>query len=195
MKKLLYLGLCLFMGFSLIACGASSDDNSSSPSSTDESATKEEKTAEETVETTEKPVVYVDDDVVNQFIADYNAITQSKFTDISEGNIRTKYFASSYGYYCELLNSADTNKICVTINETDDNADVGVSGMRDIFHDVAITIDPALADEDIYNHFDDLVSSEYMKEEDVLGTMVILYAPDKELSYGHSRGHIEIEAR
>ena len=124
-----------------------------------------------------------------------NAITQNEFTDIIKGNIRTKYFAYSYGYYCELLNSNATNKINVTINETNDNADIGVSGIRDIFHDVAVTIAPALSDEEVYAHFDELVSNEYMKEGDVLGSMVILYVPDKELSSGHSRGHIEISAQ
>ena len=87
-----------------------------------------------------------------------NSITQNEFTDISKGNIRTKYFAYSYGYYCELLNSNATNKINVTINETNDNADIGVSGMRDIFHDVAVTIDPSLSDEEVYAHFDEFGS-------------------------------------
>lgn len=83
----------------------------------------------------------------------------------------------------------------MTINETNENVDVGVAGMRDIFHDVAVTIDPSLSDEEVYAHFDELTSSEYMKEGDVLGSMVILYVPDKELSSGHSRGHIEISAQ
>lgn len=190
-KRIVCLAICLLMVFSLVACGGSSDNDSTSPSSNEEKTAVEENTAEPT----EEAVVYAEDEVVNQFIADYNAITQSEFTDISKGNIRTKYFAYSYGYYCELLNSNATNKINVTINETNENADIGVSGMRDIFHDVAITIDLSLSDEEVYAHFDELASSEYMKEGDVLGSMVILYVPDKELSSGHSRGHIEISAQ
>ena len=138
---------------------------------------------------------YVEDTVVNDFINQYNAITTSPITDISKGNIRTKFFGYSYGYYLELLNSNATNKISVTINETNDNADSGVPGMRDVFHDIAKTIDPTLSDEDIYTYFDDLVSGDYMKENDPFGTMLILYVPDKDLSSGHSRGHMVIDAQ
>ena len=134
-------------------------------------------------------------DVVNDFINQYNASTTSPITDISKGNIRTKFFGYSYGYYLELLNSNATNKISVTINETNDNADSGVPGMRDVFHDIAKTIDPTLSDEDIYTYFDDLVSGDYMKENDPFGTMLILYVPDKDLSSGHSRGHMVIDAQ
>ena len=172
----------------VVACGSTSDNDNISQSSTEENVTTEEAT-------TEKSVTYADDEVVNQFITDYNSITQSAFSEISKGNIRTKYFANSYGYYCELLNSNATNKINVTINETNENADLGVAGMRDVFHDVAITIDPSLSDDEVYTYFDELVSSEFMKEGDTLGSMVILYVPDKELSNGHSRGHIEISAQ
>ena len=34
-----------------------------------------------------------------------------------------------------------------------------------------------------------------MKENDPFGTMLILYVPDKDLSSGHSRGHIGIDAQ
>lgn len=138
---------------------------------------------------------YVEDTVVNDFINEYNAITSSPLTDISKGNIRTKFFAYSYGYYMELLNSNATNKISVTITETNENAEKGVAGMRDVFHDVAKAIDSSLSDEDIYGYFDDLTSGDYMKENDPFGTMLILYVPDKDLSSGHSRGHIGIDAQ
>ena len=48
---------------------------------------------------------------------------------------------------------------------------------------------------DIYGYFDDLTSGDYMKENDPFGTMLILYVPDKDLSSGHSRGHIGIDAQ
>ncbi len=186
-KKTIGLALCVMMVF-FAACGSTSGSDSMSQTSTEEKVTTEETPTEESLS-------YAEDEIVNQFITDYNAITQSEFSDISKGNIRTKYFAYSYGYYCELLNSNATNKINITINETNENADLGVAGMRDIFHDVAITIDPSLSDEEVYAYFDELVSNEFMKEGDILGSMVILYVPDKELSNGHSRGHIEIGAQ
>lgn len=194
MKRIICVIMSLLMVFLLVACGSSSN-NSENQTSADESTYTEEKEAENTVVPKEEVVVYAEDDVVNQFIADYNSISQSQFTDIKKGNIRTKYFAYSYGYYCELLNSSATKKIHISITETNENADLGVSGMRDIFHDIAITIDPTLSDEEVYDHFDALHSDGYMKEGDVLGSMVILFVPDKDLSGGHSRGHIEIDAQ
>lgn len=67
--------------------------------------------------------------------------------------------------------------------------------MRDIFHDIVKTIDPSLTDEEIYKHFDDLVSGETMVCDDMFGTMLITFVPDKELISGYSRGHIEIAAQ
>ena len=184
-----YLALYFIILFSLSACGGSSNNDSTSSLSNEEDIVIQDNIPE----STEEPVIYAQDEVVNQFIIKYNAITNSEFTDISKGNISTKYYANSYGYYCELLNTADTDKINVIINETNENADIGVSGMRDIFHDISVTIDPSLSDEEVYAYFDELVSSEYIKE-DVLGSMGIRYVPDKELSSGYSRGHIEITA-
>lgn len=189
--------LSIVMVLSLSACGKSNSQTETvtetPPQTEEDNSEKEEKPVEEAI--VEEEPVYADDKVVNQFIADYNAISQSEFTDIEKGSIRTKYFAYSYGYYCELLHANDTDKINVTINQTNDNADIGVAGMRDIFHDVAITIDPSLSDEEVYSYFDSLITNEYRVEDEVLGTMSIFFSPDKELSNGHSRGHIEIRSQ
>ena len=179
----------MILAVNISAC-SSSQKNDASPTPTATEAV----ILEETTEPTPDIIEYANDKVVNQFISDYNAISQSPFTDIKKGNIRTKYFAYSYGYYCELLNSTDTKKIGVTISETNDNADIGVSGMRGIFHDVVITIDSELTDDEIYTFFDELVKNEHMTDS-TLGTMNINFVPDLELSNGHSRGHIKIEAQ
>lgn len=137
---------------------------------------------------------YADDDVVNQFIIDYNTISGSNFSDIEKGNIRTKYYAFTYGYYCELLNANDTNKINIKIWETNDNADVGVVGMKDVFHDVAKAIEPSLSDNIIYSFFDDLIN-QGVQQTSTLSTMEVLFSPDIDLSNGYSRGHIEVSAK
>ena len=136
---------------------------------------------------------YADDDVVNAFIANYNGTSGSPFTDISKGNIKTKYYAYSYGYYCELLDSNATKKISVTITETNDNADVGVAGMRDVFRDVMKTIDSSLSDDDIYSYFDTMVAGK--QSTGTLSNAEISFTPDVDLSSGHSRGHIEVGAK
>ncbi len=138
---------------------------------------------------------YIDDMVVNKFISDYNGISESGFTEIERGSIRTKYFAYSYGYYCELLNSSSSGKICVTIDETNENASLGVEGMRDIFRDVIRAIDSSVDDDEIYNCFDSLILDGKLKSDVSLGDTVITFCPDAELSYGYSRGHIRIEAK
>lgn len=146
---------------------------------------------EEPAETDEK---YVDNAVVNTFISRYNEISESPLEDITNGNIRTKFFAHSYGYYLELLHANDTDDIYVKITETNDTADTGVPGMRDVFHDCVTAIDGSLSDDDIYEFFDSLAGQEYNKEESI-GSVSVKYFPDKELSSGHSRGRIEIGAQ
>lgn len=142
------------------------------------------------VEPSEEIIVYADDEVVNQFIIKYNKITMSPFSDIDKGNIKTKYYAHSYGYSCELLNSASTNKINVTI-VSNKSKGLDVAGMKDVFHDIVKAIDPSLSDEEIYNHFDELIEYGYLKEKDVLGSVIIDFVPDS----NHWRGHITIAAQ
>lgn len=137
----------------------------------------------------------VKDEVVNNFITEYNKYSESQFENIKKGNIRTKYHASSYGYYFELLHANDTDKINVTIEETNETADIGVAGMRDAFYCVVKAIEPSLSDDEIYTYFDQQMSNEYMVTDDLFSTMLVSYFPDKELSSGHSRGHIEVKAQ
>ncbi len=168
-------------------------DNSGDGSSEEESAKS----------TDESDTVLADDSVVNDFISSYNAISSSPLTDIEKGNIRTKYYAYSYTYYFELLHADDTDKIDVTITETNDNADEGVKGMRDAFRDVVLAINPSLSSEEIDAYFDNMVSGNFSPNETVHGNLsantdldgvAVAYSPDIDLSSGHSRGHLEIVA-
>ena len=135
------------------------------------------------------------DSVVNEFIASYNAISASPIESTEQGNIRTKYFTYSYGYYLELLHANDTDKIVVKINETNENADVGVPGMRDVFHDAAKAIDPSLTDDDIYGFFDRACEDPANRGDQVLGSIAIFWSHDVDLSSGHSRGRIDLSAQ
>ena len=47
-------------------------------------------------ESEEAEPVYAEDEVVNDFIKSYNAISSDPFSSIEKGNIRTKYNAVSY---------------------------------------------------------------------------------------------------
>ena len=149
-------------------------------------------TSEESVE--KKTPKFADDKVVNDFINNYNDISNSPLENIKKGNIKIKYFATSYGYYLELLHANDTDKINVTINQTNENSSSGVAGMKEVFHDIVKSIESSLSDDDINNFFDKLISNE-IKTGSNLGTLKIDYIPDKELSNGHSRGHIKVIAQ
>ena len=140
-------------------------------------------------------VAITDDAVVNDFILAYNEISQSPIESAEKGNIRTKYFAYSHGYYLELLNANDTGKIHVTINETNENASEGTAGMRDVFREVVLTCDPTLSAAEIDALFESLHAGDAIADGSALGTVMIDYVPDTELSGGHSRGHIAIAAQ
>ena len=137
---------------------------------------------------------FADDKVVNDFINNYNDISNSPLENIKKGNIKIKYFASGYGYYLELLHANDTDQINVTINQTNENSESGVVGMKEVFHDIVRAIESSLSDDEINSYFDNLVSNETITDSN-LGSLKIKYIPDKELSYGHSRGHIEVIAQ
>ena len=177
--------------------GSTNKDNSSTDTSSQiekevSNSGSEEVSAE--VLQTDDEVKIVDDEVVNAFVIRYNDISESPLVDITKGNIRTKYHAYSYGYYLELLDSNATDKIAVTINETNDNAEDGVAGMKSVFHDIVRTIDETLTDDEINSYFDSMISAG-TQAESTLGTVDVFYSPDVDLSKGHSRGHIEIEEK
>ena len=198
------IGVFLITSILLGGCSVKKDVKNSSDITSE--TTKENSKQEESAETTkdsskketenpEKTVTkYVDDKVVNAFINDYNSISNSSLKDIKKGNIKTKYFATSYGYYLELLHANDTDKINVTINQTNENSASGVAGMKEVFRDIVKSIETSLTDDEINSYFDNLVSNEAITDSN-LASLIIKYVPDKELSYGHSRGHIKVIAQ
>lgn len=198
------IGVFLITSILLGGCSVKKDVKNSSDITSE--TTKENSKQEESAETTkdsskketenpEKTVTkYVDDKVVNAFINDYNSISNSSLKDIKKGNIKTKYFATSYGYYLELLHANDTDKINVTINQTNENSASGVAGMKEVFRDIVKSIETSLTDDEINSYFNNLVSNEAITDSN-LASLIIKYVPDKELSYGHSRGHIKVIAQ
>lgn len=181
----------IFISFILLsACAVKKDVKTNSEASVE---TKNELSKKET--SSEKTnSKYVDDRIINDFINSYNQNSNSPLENIKKGNIKIKYFVSSYGYYLELLHSNDTDKINVTINQTNENSEFGVAGMKEVFHDIVKSIESSLSDDEIDSYFDNLMSNE-IKTDSNLGTLKIEYIPDKELSNGYSRGHIKVIAQ
>lgn len=152
-------------------------------------------TTEEGNQNQKEPEPIADDEIVNSFITSYNAISGSPITEVEDGNIRTKFYGSSYGYYLELSHANDTGKIYVSISQTDETAPAGVAGMRRVFRDMARAVDPSLTDDEIYSCFDGLLSGGVIAENQPLGSILVRFVPDVELSNGTSRGHIELAAQ
>lgn len=136
-------------------------------------------------ENQEETLKYAEDEVVDTFIRNYNSFSDSPFEHIEKGNIRTKYHGETYGYWVEMLDAADTNKIVVTIDKTDKNRNLGMEGMKEVFHDAIQAIIPDVSVEEINDYFDHLVSNEYMVTEEAFNQLEILFVPDTERSSGH----------
>lgn len=101
--------------------------------------------------------------IINEFIIKYNSLSESPITDIEKGNIRTKYFGRSYNYYLEMLDIKDTKtaEMEITIFETYENSELGVEGMKNVFHDIMKSCIKDSSDEEINNYFDELISNQY----------------------------------
>ena len=192
-KKLISLLLIVVCMIPLVACESLKEKEEINVKS-EQATEKFDKTkniSEEKVKDTE----YAKDKVVNNFIANYNSFSNSPIINIKRGNIRTKYFGETYGYAVEMLNANDTNKIVITINKTNENADIGMEGMKEIFHDSIKAIITDESEEYINRYFDDLLKNEYMVTKDAFNELEIMFFLDRELSKGLSSGHIKIRAK
>ena len=138
---------------------------------------------------------YADDDIVNQFITDYNSISLYEMTDISKGNIKTKYFGYTNDCYIEMLNAtnAATDSFCVSINGGN-NAEA-TEKMFAVFPDFIHTLDTSITDEQIQQAIDDFRTNNVLSEGYRLGNSIsITFVPNVELSKGTSSSRIDLES-
>lgn len=196
-NQLLFVLLLITCLFLIIGCSPDTSDTSYDKTINEEiivETIKKESESEAKGNETETETIYAYDKAVNNFIIEYNKISKSPLESIEKGNIRTKYFASSYGYWLEILHVNDIGKVNVSINVTNDTVKEGVIGMREVFHDIVKVIDSQLSDDEIYTYFDNLVKNKYMITDEIFSDMKITYIPDKELSGGNSRGRIDVKS-
>lgn len=185
------------LSMSLIGCNSAQpsvdqDLSASLETTTDEaSGTAQESTHDGSEENDETPM-FSEDPVVNAFVEAYNRLSSSPFSELEKGNIRTKYHGTSHGYYFELLHAANTDMIHISISQTNETVNAGMTGMRDVFIDVTRAIDQSIDSESAGAFFDSLLAGDVIVEDTSLGNTVVTFVPDKELSSGRSRGHIEI---
>lgn len=91
--------------------------------------------------------VYAADDVVNRFISEFNTNSIYEITDISKGNIRTKYFGYANGRYLEMINAngAAAKAFCLKINGGQEDADK--QSMYEVFKEAVKILDPSITEE------------------------------------------------
>ena len=120
MKKLVFVLLTLILVFSLVACTDTNeyDVETQQPEAEQSAEVQQEVVGEENENTTpeEPEVIYAEDDVVNRFISEFNEKTKYEMTDISKGNIRTKFFAYANDCYMEMINANDAAAECFSIS-------------------------------------------------------------------------------
>lgn len=144
---------------------------------------------------TEETVIYAEDNVVNRFITEFNQNSAYEITDISKGNIRTKYFGYANGRYLEMINAngAAAEAFSLTINGGQETADKQT--MYEVFREAVKVLDPAITDEMIDTALAEFDNRDVLIEGYTIGDgITITYVPIKELSYGKTSCRIDILA-
>ena len=144
---------------------------------------------------TQETVVYAEDEVVNRFIIEFNANSVYEITNISKGNIKTKYFGYANGRYLEMINANDAGAeaFCLKINGGQEASDKQM--MYEVFREAVKILDPSITDEMIDTTLAEFDDRDVLIEDYTLGdSLIITYVPTKELSYGKNSCRIDIYA-
>lgn len=162
--------------------------------STTSSETEMEDTATTvSVESKDNNIVYAEDEVVNRFITEFNSSSSFEITDISKGNIRTKYFGHVNNRYLEMINANDAGaaSFCLTINGGQKESDK--QEMLAVFRESVKVFDPSISDEESNAAINDFVGNDVLVEGYAIGSHIIItYVPSKELSWGTSKCRIDM---
>lgn len=140
-------------------------------------------------------VYYAEDEMVNRFISDFNEQSDFEITDISKGNVKTKYFGSANGRYLEMVNAGATeaNAFCLTINGGQEDADK--QSMYEVFRESIKVLAPSITNDMIDDAISEFNTKDVLIEGYVLGDgITVTFVPAKELSYGKSACRIDIYA-
>lgn len=196
MKPAIKYGVIAVAWIMFFAIGMLGNSESDAPQ-TDISTSQGEQTTDasntSTTETT--PFVYAEDKVVNRFITEFNNNSIYEITNITKGNIRTKYFAYVNGRYIEMINAngAAAEAFCLTINGGQEENDKQT--MYEVFKEAVKVIDPSITQEMIDIAISEFDNKDTLIEGYPLGdSITITYVPTKELSYGKNSCRIDISA-
>lgn len=195
MRKQVYCAMLI--GVMLLAgCGSAATDATKPSAETTtavetESDSTEQQEITETEETNDE-IKYSDDEIVNRFIVGFAEIAGYELTNISEGNIRTKYHCHAGNAYLELLNA--TENTAETFNVSYGFDDLSQEEIYSLLTDCLMTL--GATNDEISKTIDDLTvnnKGDYLIEDyPVNDAITVTYCPTKELSNGSSVGHIEM---
>lgn len=197
MKKLACILMAAILVCSLAACTDNGDyetETQQTESAVDTEVQQEsnEETAPEVPE--EPAVIYAEDEVVNRFISEFNEKTKYEMTDISIGNIRTKFFAYANNCYIEMINANDAAAECFSISINGGKEISERDEMFDVFAETIKVLDPSVTEEKITEVVNYLKAEQYMVSAYVVSDKVTVetYVPIVELSYGKSDCRIDV---
>lgn len=138
---------------------------------------------------------YAADDLVNRFITEFNSQSAYPITDISQGNIRTKYYCTSHGCRIEIINATTAAADTFNVSIGGGNADDGEEKMFNVFIEAVKILDPSVTDEQINIAITEFADGGKLIENYILGDNIsITYIPSVELSQGKNNRRIDIAA-
>ena len=131
----------------------------------------------------EKKEIFANDEVVNRFITEFNEKTLFEITNVSKGNIRTKYFGYANNRYLEMLNANDAlaESFCLTINGGFQESDK--EEMIDVFKEAIKVFDDTISDDELNEMLMNLAQSNKIVDYSIGQHIKITYVPIQKLSY------------
>lgn len=170
-------------------------DLTESNSGESETEPEESQTIPET-EPTEAVVKYADDPIIDRFISDFNSKSNLEMTNISKGNIITKYHASVNECFIEMINANEqlAEYFSVLIKGGQDES--SKERVLEVFAEMLKVLDPTLTDDKITEAVDYLKSQQHMVNDyDINDNLrVETYVPIIELSSGKTDCKIKLAA-
>ena len=191
-----------WVAYLVIAINGNSNNNSTQTHSNNTNLTENSSNAsgysemntEFQTETPVESVFFENNEVINQFITDYQTIAGYEMNDIQQGNISQKCFCYAGNCYIEILDSLDTTSENVNISIHFENCEqeeilAVTRNCLKVFGATDEEIQKTITDFTVNN------DENYMIEGYNTNTSIICtYIPTKELSNGNSFGRIDISS-
>ena len=134
--------------------------------------------------------IYADDEIINEFITQFNNESKYDVVDISKGNIRIKYHGYINGHWIEFLSGDGGLSLSINGGQDEDLK----QSMFDVMHEVLKVADKTLTDDEIQQVTADLNASKYMINAYIINENITIgtYVPIVEQSYGNTTCRVDL---